>query len=340
VNERFAAQLLTGKPARDPVAVAERLLAIQAQDARGFRLAIRARTSGLTAGDVDRALADRSLVLTWLNRGTLHLVRRQDYPWLHALTTPKLETANIRRLEQEGISLASAERGVDVVAKALAQEGPLTRAQLGDRLRRAGVGGTTQGHMHVLMSASLRGLLVRGPMVGKQHAYVHVEEWLGPQARVDLDAALAELARRYLRGHAPASERDLATWAGIPVRTARTALDAIARELREERSGLVRLTRQRLPDAVPEPKLLGAFDPVLHGWPNRGWVLGDLEPAVVTGGVFRPFALVAGRAARTWLWRDGRVRLDPPAQLSPADADALTDEAADVQRFLTGSARD
>ena len=46
---------------------------------------------GLAAADVDRALSEeRSLLITWLNRGTLHLVRSEDYPLLHALTTPPL----------------------------------------------------------------------------------------------------------------------------------------------------------------------------------------------------------------------------------------------------------
>ena len=76
IAERLTAQLLAGPPARSPVAVAERLLAVQAQDPRGFRLAIRARTTGVTAADVDRALDERELVVAWLNRGTLHLVRR------------------------------------------------------------------------------------------------------------------------------------------------------------------------------------------------------------------------------------------------------------------------
>jgi hypothetical protein len=99
---KLTAQLLAGEAARDPVAVAERLLAIQGQDPRGARLAVRARTGGLTAADVDRALTEeRSLVLTWLNRGTLHLVRSEDYAWLHALTTPQLFSANARRLAQE-----------------------------------------------------------------------------------------------------------------------------------------------------------------------------------------------------------------------------------------------
>ena len=89
--ERFAAQGLSGPSLPDAASVAERLLAVQGQDPRGARLAVRARTEGLTAADVDRALSDeRSLLITWLNRGTLHLVRSEDYPWLHALTTPPL----------------------------------------------------------------------------------------------------------------------------------------------------------------------------------------------------------------------------------------------------------
>jgi hypothetical protein len=91
IAERLSAQLLAGRPAADPVSVVERLLAVQGQDPRGARLAIRARSTGLSASAVDDALtADRSLVITWLNRGTLHLVRREDYAWLHALTTPSV----------------------------------------------------------------------------------------------------------------------------------------------------------------------------------------------------------------------------------------------------------
>ena len=79
--ERFTAQLLAGARARDPRTVAERLLAVQGQDLRAARLAVRARTRGVTAADVDRALTEeRSLLVTWLNRGTLHLVRSEATP--------------------------------------------------------------------------------------------------------------------------------------------------------------------------------------------------------------------------------------------------------------------
>src|SRR4029078_7133286 len=110
---RLTAQLLAGRPARDPVAVAERVLAVRGQDPTGFRLAVRARTEGATAADVDRALTEeRSLVVTWLNRRTLHLVRSEDYPLIQAVTTPPLQTSSARRLAQEGVPPRDMERGL------------------------------------------------------------------------------------------------------------------------------------------------------------------------------------------------------------------------------------
>jgi hypothetical protein len=236
---RLTAQLLAGEPAGDAVAVAERLLAVQAQDPRGARLAVRARTlgSGTSASDVDRALTeDRSLVISWLNRGTLHLVRRQDWPWLHALTTPPL----------------------------------------------------------------------------------------------------AELARRYLAGHGPASDRDLARWAGLPLRDARAGLDAIAPQLTQRPDGLVDLVGRAPAASLPPPRLLGAFDPLLLGWTSRAEVLGEhADSGIVTSnGVFRPFALVRGRAVATWRLARGAVALAPFGPLAERDAAALKRDAADVARFL------
>src|ERR1700724_3006411 len=134
IAERLTAQRLAGVPARDPVEVVHRLLAVQGQDPRGARLAIRARSEGLTAADVDRALNDRALLIAWLNRGTLHLVRSEDYPWLHSLTAPAAVTGNARRLREEGVTPAEAERGVALISRVLATDGPQTRHELSQRL--------------------------------------------------------------------------------------------------------------------------------------------------------------------------------------------------------------
>ncbi len=335
IAERLTAQLLAGRSARDPVTVAQRLLAIQGQDPRGARLAIRARSTGVSADDVDRALTqERSLLITWLNRGTLHLVHREDYPWLHALTTPPLLTGNARRLAQEGVTPDEAGRGVRVIERALAAEGPLTRIQLRERLDAARVRTQGQALVHLLVLATLRGLIVRGPMVGRQHAYVLVRDWLGPPERVHRDRALAELARRYLVGHAPASDRDLARWAGLPLRDARTGLAAISAELVTRSDGLVHLARHPRSAELPPPRLLGAFDPILLGWSSREPLVGAHEPRIVSGGLFRPFALVNGRAAAVWRISAGEITIEPLRELTDDETAALRSDAREVARFL------
>jgi hypothetical protein len=333
--ERLAAQALSGPPLSDPVAVAGRLLAVQGQDPRGFRLAVRARTEGLAAADVERAMGeDRALLVTWLNRGTLHLVRSEDYPWLQALTTPPLLTSSARRLRQEGVSEAEAERAVETIERSLAEEGPLTRIQLRERLDGAGIVTDGQAMLHLLFLAAVRGVVVRGPMVGKQHAYVLVRDWLGGPRKVDREKALAELARRYLVGHQPATDRDLAKWAGLPLRDARAGLKAIGPELEEDEDGFVRLAKRPEPGELPPPRLLGAFDPVLLGWTSREDILGPHTDLVTRNGIFHPFAMVKGRAVAKWGFPAGEVKLQPLQRFPAKVAKALERDAADVTRFL------
>jgi hypothetical protein len=332
---RLRAQLLAGRPARTPEDVAERLLAIQGQDPRGARLTVRARTRRLTAADVDAALTERrSLVITWLNRGTLHLVRSEDYPWLQALTTPPLLRNIPRWLAKEGVSPAAAERGVAAVVNAIAADGPLTREQLRERIASARVRTEGQALIYILMLACLRGLTVRGPMAGANHAYALVGDWLPRPPKLDRERSLAELARRYLAGHGPADDRDLARWAGIPLRDARAGLAAIAAELDELPGGLVDIRRSRRSGSAAPPRLLGAFEPLLLGWCSRAAVTGRHQGLVTVNGIFRPFALVGGRAVATWSTRGGEVALSPFARISGADAQALNADAEDVVRFL------
>jgi hypothetical protein len=346
--QRLAAQLLSGPPAEGPVQVAGHLLAVQAQDPRGARLAVRARSRARSAADVDDALTrDRSVVVTWLNRGTLHLVRTEDYWWLHPLTTPPLLRGNARRLAQEGVPPDDAERGVAVIERSLTAEGPLTRAQLGERIAAIGVRTQGQALVHLLVLASLRGIAVRGPVAGREHAYALVRDWLGepsgPRAAAfDRDRALAELAARYLAGHGPATERDLARWAGLPLGDARRGLAAIGGRLADRDDGLAALAGR--PDEgsrdcpLPPPRLLGAYDPVLLGWASREPIVGPHGKLVAINGLFRPFAMVAGRAVGTWGMPGGKVALTPFAPLPEADAAALAADATEVERFLHGPA--
>jgi hypothetical protein len=332
---RLRAQLLSGRPARTVTEVVGHLLAVQAQDPRGARLAIRARSSGLSASDVDRALTvDRSVIVSTVNRGTLHLMCSEDYWWLHPLTTPQLLTASARRLAQEKVSTAAADRGVEIVQKALADDGPLARDQVRERIASAGIRVVGQAFAHIMLLATIRGLIVRGPMVDGEHAFVLVADWLGPAPpALDRDVALGELARRYLTGHGPAGEADLARWAGITIGDARRALQGLPGRLVDWTDGLASIGGPPRP-ALPRPRLLGAFDPSLLGWASREQIIGDHHGIVTTNGIFRPFAMVAGQAVATWSFANQSVRLSEFEDISASDRAGLDAEAADVVRFL------
>ena len=334
-RQRLAAQLLTDRSARSPVDVAERLLAVQAQDFRGMPLAVRARSEGLRAGDLARALAeDRSVLVTTLNRGTLHLVRREDYPWLLALTAPTVGTSDARRLAQEGVTPAAADRAADVIVRALGEQGPLERDALRLLIAAAGVETRGQALAHILLLAGLRGLIVRGPVAGGRLALVLTRDWLGEMPAVDRDVALRELARRYLAGHGPADAGDLAKWSGLPLRDVRAGLRSIGTDLVERGDGLLELSGTPRSPAVPDPRLLGPFDPILLGWRSREDIVRPHQGIVTSNGVFRPIALVDGRAVATRSWRAGRVALAPFATLDAGAAAALATDADDVRRYL------
>jgi len=157
---------------------------------------------------------------------------------------------------------------------------------------------------------------------------------------VQRDRALAELARRYLAGHAPAGERDLARWAGLPLRDARAGLAAIASELREREDGLLEPAARRrgAAPALPPPRLLGAYDPLLLGWCSREEIVGQNKTLVTNNGLFRPFALVRGKAVASWRLAGGKVTLEPFGRLARADRQALDAEAEAVLRYLAGTA--
>src|SRR5581483_3867277 len=239
---------------------------------------------------------------------------------------------------QEGVSAAAADRGADVIVRALTADGPLTRYELRDRVAAAGVPTERQALVHILMLASLRGLVVRGPMKGATQSWVLVRDWLGTPPPFDRDVALAELARRYLRGHGPASDRDLAKWAGLPLRDARAGLRAVGDEIRERDDGLAELrgsSRSASRNAVAPTKLLGAFDPLLLGWASRDFVL---DPAhltdVVSGGLFRPAVLVNGRIVGAWSLSDRGAELRLFARITAGQRRLIDADVDAVAAFL------
>jgi hypothetical protein len=199
--------------------------------------------------------------------------------------------------------------------------------------------------VHLLFLGTLDGRIVRGPFRGAEQAFVLVGDWLGEnppkltgEAR---ERALAELARRYLAGHGPASAADLALWGGLPLRDATFALGRVGAELVDAGGGRVDL-RNRGPVARRLPaRLLPAFDAYLLGWQDRAYAVPVERMAEIRlGGMIRPVAIVDGVAVASWSApRSGRrvaVELVYWDEVGEEARAALAAEAADVERFELG----
>ena len=334
---------------------------VQAQYEVAAALTIRARTAGLVAADVERERVDaRSVVRTWCQRSTLHLLAAEDMCWLLPLVGPVFPRASRRRLAL-GLDAETAARGVRALRAALAEQGPLTRAELVEHLKRRGLRLEGQAAPHLLAYAALQGVVCCGPDRRGTPTYALLDDWLPGWAHrgppLPREAALAELARRYLAAYGPAAPEDLAAWSGLPFGEARAAWRQIAGELLEvDAAGqpawlpthrgpwldeVDPLTGQEeRPPAPAVVRLVAGYDPYLLGYRHRDLAVAPEHARHVHpgGGLLHPTLLVDGRALGTWRTQQRRARLEvvvqPFGALAAGVRRRLEAEATDVDRFL------
>ena len=332
---RVRGQWLSGRvPAgRSVDDVVGRLVGVQAQDVTAAGLAIRARSRGLVAADVDAAREDRRVVLTWSLRGTRHLHRAEDVRWLLALLGPTFLRPS-KRAEQLGIAGDVGDRAVRVLADALAADGPLTRAQVKDRLAPHGVDPSGQAAIHVIARAAMEGVLCVLP--GER--YVLLDDWIGPRRATAADVEPGELARRYLAAFGPASVADFAAWSGLGPPAARREWAAIEAEMVEvapsawllaaDTDRAAAAARRRAPT-----RLVGAFDSLLLAYADRRLHLSPDHARLVNpgGGMVKALVVDDGEVVGTWSRPQGRVDVRPFPSSSAGNVDR---EADDVRRFL------
>lgn len=338
LGERIARHGLAARPGASPLDATRLTTALQAQDNLAARLGVRARAAGVLDADVRGAIErDRTIVRTWLMRGTIHLVDARDLRWLVRLIGPAIARKFRTRWRQLGLTDDVLDRCVALLPSLLA-DGPRNRHEIRAGLAAEGLtleSPDPQIHTHALVYASTVGLICRGPDRGRHSTFVLLDDWLpdapeGPSG----DDAVAELARRYFAAYSPATATDFATWSGLP--SAR-AIELIRDELRQTevdgRPGF------RFGDVEPERgvRLLPAFDNYLVGYRDRAAILDPaLHGLVYQGGMIRPTVLIDGAVVGTWALdrARGTVAVTPFGPFDARTRRSVEAELADLGRFL------
>lgn len=329
--------------------VMDRAFAVQAQDASAAALGLRARAAGLTADAVTRATdIERSVVRGWFMRGTLYLVAASDLHWLTRLLGPVFLKLSARRYRELGLDDGALARAERLITSALAAEGPLTRAELAERLAGVGLDPRGQVPFHLVRRCALLGQICHGPTRDDGEAtFVLLDDWLPADDRpvFDAESAAVELARRYLAAHAPAAPEDFTTWSGLPASMTRKAWKALADagetveyEVAGQRCALPVNRAAEIPEPAMDVRLLPAYDNYLLGYRTRALsVAGPYERQVWPGGgQIRPTITVDGLACATWSKRNGgrTVLLTPFGDVPDGVLAAIAAEEADIARFL------
>lgn len=346
IRLRLRAQGLTGPRLRTVTAVVAHLVGVQAQEEPAARLAIRPRSTGLTAAGVERArVEERTIVHTWAMRGTLHLVTTADLGWLLPLLGPHFVRGGERRRKQLGIGGETGEAAMRAIPDILAADGALTRDELATRLAARGIPTEGQAIYHLIGRAALQGILCAGAPRDGERTYALLDQW-APVAFAGRGDDW--LAHRYLQGYGPVTAEDFAHWSGLPLRQAREPFQADKTPfVAAEADGQ---TLWLLPEQLawigegesegPVVHLLPAYDAYLLGYRSRDNIVAPEHARQIHpgGGVIRAALLVDGMAAGTWRLARRAARTDvvvaPFRDLAPAILDVLQAEIADLGRFL------
>lgn len=344
---RARSQRLCGNRSRDVVEVVRELVGVQAQDMSATRMALRARTSDVDADDIRAAYdEDRTLVRTWVMRGTLHMVAAQDVGWLVSLLGPVFTVADQRRRAQLGLGDELLVKAIPALRDIVAEHGPITRADLVRRLKGKGVSLDlkTQGPAHLIGYAAMTGVICRGPDAEAEEAtYVIIEDWAGHHRQLDDDEALAELARRYAASRGPVTAEDFKRWTGLPAKQARHGFELAAEHLTEVEAAGVRAwvakgTRRSTPRKEPSVELIAMFDEYLLSYASRDLVLAPrFAKRIQAGGFIKPAVLLDGRVVGTWKQKRTKskvtVEVDPFEKLTAIESQIGT-AVRDIGRFL------
>jgi hypothetical protein len=343
-ERRLRNQHVTARGLRTAADVVAWFGAMQAQEYEPAKWALGLRMhEGAISSGIQGAFDEGQILRTHVMRPTWHFVARSDIRWLLELTAPRVHrilSYYNRALELDARTLT---RAAAVIERALGDGHHLTRAELADRLQRAGLPSESQRLARVVMHAELEGVICSGARRHRQFTYALVAQRAPKAERLSRDEALATLAQRFFRSHGPATIRDFAWWSGLTTADGKRAVEMI-RARREEIDGLMYWTagqtrRGVMPDHPVH--LLPIYDEYLVAYRDREAVPhgpATIATASTSSVTFQHAFVSAGQVAGTWrITRSTKgvtIHAIPLRPMSSTERRALAAAARRYEQFV------
>jgi hypothetical protein len=338
----LARQMLLARESVPALPVIERLVGLQAQQARPPFVGLWSRIDGFQREELLRLIREREVVRATMMRGTLHLMSRRDYLAFRPAIQPVLDTA-LRGFVGAAWETFPLE-GVVAESRRLFS-GPLTFTDVRTALLELFPNAEDRS-----MGLAARCRIPLAITDDPGHAWGYradapftlAENWLGEP--VATTASLHELVLRYLAAFGPATVADAQAWSGLQGLAATFAdLRPQLLTFRDERGrALFDLTEAPRPpeDTRAPARFIADFDNLILSHADRNRVIADEQrKAVITkNGQVLPTVLVDGFVAG--IWRVTRkkaaaaLNVTQFAEIPKAAKEELAEEAESLTRFL------
>jgi hypothetical protein len=339
ILQRLTNQRLLRSEFRDAPAAVAWLGAVQAQDFAGARWSLGQRTTGCTDAGIERAFNDGAILRTHVLRPTWHFVTPADIGWMLTLTAPRVQQSNAHAYRQFELDVQTRARARTLIARALADGAPLTRAELASALRRGGIIATGARLGLITIDLEVSQVMCSGPLRGRQFTYARWDTRVPPTTSVTTEAALAVLTRRYFTSRGPATVKDFSWWSGLTVRDAKVGIELVGKAIERSQAGDTEYWS--VPSAQPSRRraavahLLPTYDEYLIAYKDRE-VIGSSSLAMRSQ--FFNHLVIDGVVAGSWKATVGRAGLAIDTQLrrrlSAPERAALERAAARYRAFV------
>jgi len=345
LKERLLNQHILGTLFEKPDDMVRWMGAVQAQNFLGSLWAIGIRVKNAQEPDIEHAIADKTLVCTWLLRGTLHFVAVEDIKWILDLVAPRIIASNANLLKTNfKLDNNEFKRIKKVIVSTLEGGQSLTRDKIYSELEKASISTSSLRGLHILHRLALEGLICFGAREGKQQTFLLLDEWLPNTKSMGHDKALGELARRYFTSHGPATIQDFRWWSGLRDADARTALDTIKSQLLSEdidnQTYWFQSFKETEDNKYPVSQLLPNFDEYFIGYKDRNNLVNGIytKEFNINDFIFNSNIILNGEIVGAWkrIFKEGKViiTLNYYKSLNKEENWAVKKAAKDYGKFL------
>jgi hypothetical protein len=332
----LARQLLLERSSFPLTRALERVAGLQTQYAPSGYVSLWTRLRDFRREELTRALERRSVVQATLMRVTIHTVSARDFPlFASGIRWGRRDWWSAQHRHQvEGLDMAAVAARI---RKHLAA-GPRRASELKELLASEGIPAVAWSGLGMWID------LVRVPPSGtwdqrRADLYGLADDWVGRSSPTEVEG-VEHLVRRYLGGFGPASVKDMASWAGLPVRILAPVVERMSlRRFRDERGDeLLDVPRAPIPDQdTPAPvRFLPTWESMLLVHARRTQVLPeDYRPLVFNTRTPHSVStfLIDGTVAGIWRHEGGRVHWESFEPLRRAARRELEEEAKRLAAF-------